>query len=220
MNRAVLRRRSGQHRQLHRPQRRPHVAVGDTRNVLKGLLRHVHPHIAEAPLLVRQRPAHGENHVRLRQGAELEHPAPADNGRGHGDHGILRGGADEADQPLLNSRENTVALRLAPPVAFVQQQIGRLSGHHAALLRGLEHLTHVRHAAGHGVELHKGCAGRPRNNRGQRGFAAPRRPVEDGRGQPVGLDGPPKQPPRADDMPLSNEFIQRPRPHSIRQRRS
>ncbi len=45
-----------------------------------------------------------------------------------------------------------------PAVALVQQQVGGAAIAQAAILRLLEHLAHIRHSAGHSVELFKGAA--------------------------------------------------------------
>ena len=113
----------------------------------------------------------------------------------HGDHRVLRGRADEAYRALLHGGQNASptapcssdGIRPAADRSPVRPYSVRRS------FARLEHLAHVGHAAGHGVELHERCAGGPRDYRGQRGLAASRA----GRrrwttGQPVGLDGAPE----------------------------
>ena len=218
MDHAVLARFGRQHGQLQRAQRGTHVAVGDSGDVAHGLLVHLHSGGAEAALPIRQRAAHGEYHVCLAERIKLKDAAPAHDGRGHGDERIFRRRADEAHHAALDGGQDAVALRLAPPVTFVQQQIRRLPVEAAPVLRLLDDLPHVRYAAGHGVELNEGGMCRARDDGGQRRFAASRRTVEDGGGHAVGLDGAPQEPTRPDDMPLTDKFIQRSRTHAVGQR--
>ena len=81
-------------------------------------------------------------------------------------------------------------------MAFVQQQVCRLPVQAAPVLRFLDDLSHIRHAAGYGVKLHKSGMRRIGDDGGERRFAAPRRAVEDGGSHAVGLDGAAEQPPR------------------------
>ena len=53
---------------------------------------------------------------------------------------------------------------------------------------------------------------------GQRGLAGARRAVEDHAGQPVGLEHPPQQLARPDEMLLADELVERARPHPHGQR--
>ena len=57
------------------------------------------------------------------------------------------------------------------------------------------------------------------DDRGQRGLAGAGRAEEYGAGQPVGLYGAAQQPSLADDVLLTDEFVQRARPHSVGERR-
>ena len=149
----------------------------------------------------------------------MEQPAAADDGGRHGDHRVFGGGADEADRPLLDGGQNGVGLGLAPAMALVQKQIGRLSIELQPVLRLPKHLAHVGNAAGDGVKFDER---RPRRlgNDGREGrLAAAGRAPEDGAGQAVGLDGAPQQLARADNLCLAHEFVQRPRAHAVGQRR-
>ena len=136
--------------------------------------------------------------------------------RGH--ERVFRRRADEAHHAALDGGKDAVALRFAPSVAFVQQQVCRLPIQAAPVLRFLDDLSHIRHAAGYGVKLHKSGMRRIGDDGGERRFAAPRRAVEDGGSHAVGLDGAAEQPPRSDDVPLPDKFVQRSRAHAVSQR--
>ena len=209
----------GQHRQLQGVQRASGVAAGHPGDVSEGVVIDAHVLRAAATFRVAQRLADDPFDVFLCQPLKLKQAASADDGGRHGDHGVFRGGADEPYHPALDGGQYGIRLRLGPAMALVQQQIGGLAVELEPVLRGLQHLPHIRHTAGDGVELLKGRPGGLGDDGGQRGFAAARRAPEDGAGQPVGLDGAAQQPPRGDDVFLPDEFIQRARPHAIRQRR-
>ena len=218
VNHAVLIRFGCQHGQLQRAQCRTHVAVGNPGNVAHRVVVHLHAHAAETALFVGKRAAHGEHHVRFAERIELENPASAHDGRGHGHERVFRRRADEAHHAALDGGKDAVALRFAPSVAFVQQQVCRLPVQAAPVLRFLDDLSHIRHAAGYGVKLHKSGMRRIGDDGGERRFAAPRRAVEDGGSHAVGLDGAAEQPPRPNDVPLPDKFVQRSRTHAVSQR--
>ena len=175
-------------------------------------------HAPQAAFAVFERRAHAVEHVFTRQRIKLENAAAADNGRSHRDHRVFRCGADEADRPFFNRRQDRIALRLVPAVAFVEQQIGRLAGLPAARFRVFEHLAYIRHAAGNGVHFDERAVRRFRNGRRKRRLPAAGRAVKNAACQPVGLDGAAQQPPLPYDMLLPDEFVERARPHAVGQR--
>ena len=209
----------GQKGQLQRPQRGAHIPSGHQGHVPQGAVLALHRVAAKAPLLIGQGPLQRLLHFLHPQGFKVKHPAAADNGRGHAGHGVFRSGADEADQPAFNGGKDAVALGLAPAVALVQQQIGGLALAQAALLGGGQHLAHIRHAAGNGVELFKGAAGDVRDNGGQRGFAAARRAPEDAALEPVRHNGPAKELPLPQQRLLADKLLQGAGAHALRQGR-
>ena len=217
MDGAAVVRVRGEHGQLQRAQRRAHVAVGDAGDMPRRVRVEDHVFAAEAALPVGQRALHRQQHVRLRERLELEDAAPAHDGRGHGDERILRRGADEAHHAALDGGQDGIGLGLAPAVALVQQQVRRLTVERSAVLRLLDHLAHVGHAAGDGIELHERGMRGVRDDGGERRLAAAGRAVEDGGGHAVGLDGAAQKPPRADDVALADEFVERARAHAVGQ---
>ena len=83
----------------------------------------------------------------------------------------------------------------------------------------LDHLAHVLDGGRHGRELFEGPAGRGRHDLGQGGLPGPRRPPEDGRGEPVGLDEGTQRPARADQLVLPDDLVERAGPQAGGQRR-
>ena len=188
------------------------------RDVAQRLLIRIHGHLAQPPFPVGQRLAQDRRHVLLPQGFKGKHPAPADDGGGHGGHGVFRGGTDKADEPLLHSRQNGIALRLGPAVAFIQQQVRCLSVQLPPLRGSLQLLPHVGHAAGDRVHFHKSGLRHVGDHAGQRRFAAPRRAVKNAAGQAIRLDRPPQKTSRPHNVRLPEKFVQTAGAHPIRQR--
>ena len=215
---AVRAHRRGQHGQLQRVERAAHVSARHLRDVVKRLVVQCHMQLAVAPLLVGRCAQDRLFHVLLRQRHKLKQPAARHDGRGHGDHRILGRRADEPDRSLLNRGQDRVGLRLAPPVALVQQQVGALTIQSQAAFRLLQRVAQVAHPAGHGVQSHEGRPRRVRDDRRQRGFSCAGRAVKDRAGQPVGLDGSAQKPPFPHDRPLPQKLIQRSRTHPVGQR--
>ena len=196
----------GQYRQLQRVEGGAGVAVGHAGDVFKGVLVDAHVLLAIAALPVGDGAPQSAFDALAREPLEAEQAAAADDGRGHGDHRVLRGGADEADDAALDGGQNGVRLRLGPAVALVQKQVGRLAVDAQALFGHLEYVAHVGHAAGDGVELHEGGARGLRDDGCQRGLARARRAPEDGAGQAVGLDGAAQELALAHDLLLPDEL--------------
>ena len=209
----------GQPGQLQRAQGGAHVAARHAGDVGKRAVLRAHIAPAVAALRVAQGVLQHAQHILRLKGLELEHPAPAHDGRGHADHGVFRGGADEANEAAFDGGQNAVALRLGPAVALVQQQVGGAAIAQAAILRLLEHLAHIRHTAGHSVELFKGAARHAGDDGRQRGLSAAGRAPEDAALQPVGLNGAAQQPARPQKPLLPHKFVKRAGPHALGQRR-
>src|SRR5207245_5697045 len=78
--------------------------------------------------------------------------------------------------------------------------------------------ANVRNTGGDRVDLAKAAMGMLGNDVSQGSFAGAGRTIENQRVEPVGLQHTTQQLGRADEMLLADEFLQRPRPHSRRQR--
>ena len=104
--------RRGQHRDFQRVQRRAHISARRGRNQRRRVVVQRHAHAAVPALLVRAGAPQRFDHVRVRQRFKAKQAAAAHDGGRHGDHGILRGGADEAHDTLFNGGQDAVRLRL------------------------------------------------------------------------------------------------------------
>ena len=213
-------RRGGEHRKLQRVQGIAAVAVCHCGDKLQRVPVHAHLPVAKAALRIRERRAQRLLYVLGGERIELKHPAARDDGRGHGDHGILRGGADEAHSALFQGGQQAVALGPAPAVTFIQQKIGGLAVELETLCRRVDDFAQLLYAGGYGVELCKGRARAGGDDGSKRRLPRAGRAEEDGGLQPVRQDGAAQQLALANDMPLPDKLVQRARPHAVGKRRS
>ncbi len=218
VNLPVLDRR-GQCRQFQSVERHANIAVGDIGKMLQRVCVRLYVHLAKPAFLVLDGVVQNIQHIFARQGMKSEHPTAGHDGGSHGNHGIFRCRTDEANQPLLHRGKDTVALRLGPAVAFVQEKIGRLAVHPPALRSFFERIPHIGHAGGDCVHFDERGAGHVRNDGSQGGLAAAGRPVKNAARQAVSLNRPPQKTAGTDNIPLAVKFIQIPCTHPVRQRR-
>ena len=153
------------------------------------------------------------------QRQQLENPAARDQRADHLEIGVLGGGADQHEGAVFDMRQQGILLGLVPAVDFVHEQDGFLLVHAPALEGGIDDILQFGLAGQHrrkGLEMGLGLVG---DDLGQGGLAgAGRPPQDDGREQPVGLDGAPQQLAGADDLLLPDELVQRARAHAGGQR--
>jgi len=209
----------GERADLEGVERAARVAVAQLGDVVERLVGQLDTVGAKPPLGVGQRAAHDELDVVGGQGPELEDLRARDE-RGHdGEEGVVGGGADEQHHALLHVGQQHVLLGLVESVDLVDEEHGALAGVPAAVPGRGEHLAHLGHAAGRGVEPLEPRTRGVRDDVGERRLARARRPVEDHRRQPIGVEHTPKQFPRAEEVALADELLGHPRPHARGQRR-
>src|SRR5699024_8184075 len=126
--------------------------------------------------------------------------------------GILGGGADEDDAALLHKGEEGVLLGLVEAVNLVDKDDGALAVA-AVVLRLLHHRADLLDAAGDGREADARGPGVAGDHPGKAGFAHPRRPPEDHRGDAVALNKAAQRLAGAQQVLLPDKFVQRLRPH-------
>ena len=114
----------GEDRQFQGGQGPPGVAAGHAGKMGQGLLRHLRPHGPQTLVLIRQGPAQEGEDIFLFEGLEDEDPGPGQQRPDDLEIGILGGGADEGDQPLLHVGQEGVLLGLVEAVDFVDEQDG------------------------------------------------------------------------------------------------
>jgi len=136
-----------------------------------------------------------------------------------GEEGILRGRADERDHAVLDVGQENILLRLVEAVDLVDEQARPLAVVFEPAAGRLEHVADVLHAGGRCGQFHEPPPRLGGDDLRERRLANAGRPVEDHRREPVGLDEPAEQPPRADDLFLPHIVGQPPRPHPGGERR-
>ena len=122
--------------------------------------------------------------------------------------GVLGGGADQSDQAVLHRGQQRVLLGLVEPVDLVKEQDGAFAVLAQPAAGPLDGGPGVLDGGGHRGELLEGLGGGGGHHPGQGGLARPRRPPQDHRRQPVGLDQLPQRPARPDQMILAHDLVQ------------
>ena len=132
---------------------------------------------------------------------------------------VLGRRADQDDVAGLDARQEGVLLRLVEAVDLVDEEDGAAAEPAPRFLRFGHHRADFLDAGQHGAERDEVRAGRAGDQPRQRGLAGARRTPEDHRLQAVLLDGLPQRPAGPDERVLADEFVERPRPHALGQRR-
>ncbi len=97
---------------------------------------------------------------------------------------------------------------------LVDEQHGAATVHGEALLGGRDDLAHTRHALGHRGERHELALRVVRDEQRERRLPAPWRPPEEHGGHLAALDRLAQRHSRRKQMFLTNEFVERQRPHA------
>ena len=159
---------------------------------------------------VGQRALQQRSDVVRRQRLEVQEQAPRQQRRDQREVGILGGGPDQDDGPVLYDREQDVLLGLAPPVDLVDEQDG---GQHAAP-GPVHHFPGVGHSGGHGRELDHLAAHALAEDEGEGGLPATGRPPQQEGRQVAGSDQRGQRLPRPEQVTLSYDLVERVRPHA------
>ena len=184
----------------------PGVAVGPPHQVVEGVVVGLGLLVPEA---AGQQGAHGVGRQRL----EAEQAGPGQQGGVDLEVRVLGGGPDQDQHPLLDRREQGVLLGAVEAVDLVDEQDGALAVLAQAGAGPVDRLPDVFHAGGHGREGLERLGRGAGHEAGQGGLARPRRPPQDDRRQPVGLDERSQRPPRAEEMVLAHHLVEHPGPH-------
>jgi hypothetical protein len=130
---------------------------------------------------------------------------------------IFGGGADQADAAFFDVREECILLRFVEAMNFVDEDDGA-----RAVLAGAVGIAHdlldFLDAGEHSGKLDEVGLGDAGNDLGERSLAGARRTPEDHRGGVVALDLHAQRFAWPDQVFLSDEFIERARPHAVGQR--
>ena len=187
------------------------VAVGKAGDGPEHLGGDVDADISKAAGIV-QRAGEQLGQVLLGQALQHKHLAAGEQRAVYLKGGVLSGGADEDDAALLHKGEEGVLLGLVEAVNLVDKDDGALAVA-AVVLRLLHHRANLLDAAGDGREVDEFGPGVVGDHPGKAGFAHPRRPPEDHRGDAVALNQAAQHLAGAQQVLLPDKFVQRLRPH-------
>ncbi len=130
----------------------------------------------------------------------------------------MRRRPDQPHHPALHIRQQHILLRLVEPVNLVNKQNSGLPRVLPPIGRRSQHSPHIRHIRFHPAQPLEFAPRLPRDDLRQRSLSRPRRPVKYKRLDAIRLNRAPQQLSRPQDMFLSRELVQVPRPHARRQR--
>ena len=153
-----------------------------------------------------QGPLHGGQDLGGGDGFELEHCAPAEKGRVDVEVGVLSGGGDEGDGPVLHKLQQGLLLLLVEVLDLVQVQqhtAGRQQRSHVA-----DDVLDVLEGRRGGVETVQGLLCPLRNDVGDGGLPRAGGPVEDHVGVGAALDQAAEHRAGGQDVALSHHLVQ------------
>ena len=200
--------------QLHRVHGLPHVPAAGVGNVVGHSLlppqgeRALLPHQTQGPL-------HGGADLIGGDGLELKDRAPAEEGGVDVEIGVLRGGGDEGDGPVLHKLQEGLLLLFVEVLDLVQVQQHAAGGHHGPHIP--DDVLDVLEGGGGGVELVEGAVGSLGDDVGDGSLPGTGGAVEDHIGVGPLLNEPAQQGVGAQQMLLTHDLVDGLRADAVRQ---
>ncbi len=142
----------------------------------------------------------------------MENLAARDERRVDAEERVLRRRADEDDDPILDVAEQHILLRAVEAVDFVEEE-DRPLGVLQAIAGAGEDVADFLDADRRCVDGLEGGLGALGDDLSQGRFAGAGRAVEDRAGQPIGVQQAAEELAGAEEVLLTDEFVQRSRPH-------
>jgi hypothetical protein len=204
-------------RKLQRIQRNPRVAAAQRDQPRLRVVGELHLQPPDAALRVGDGAAHQHAQIVVTERFEPHHPRPRQQRRIDLERRVLGGGPEQPHQAALDLRQYRVLLRLVEAVDLVDEQ-QRPPLHALPLARPLHHLAKIGDARADRAHRLERRARHGGDDARQRGLAAARRPPEDQRRKLIGFQRLAQHRARTDRRLVSDELVQRPRPHPPRQR--
>ena len=177
-----------------------------------------HRDLAQAALLVGQRPADERPDVLPRQRLEGEDLAAREQRRVDREERVLRRRADQDDDPFFHVRQQHVLLCAVEAVDFVEEEDRPLAEVFEVLAGLGQDFADFLDAGGDRVHRLEAALGVVGDDVRERGLSGPRRAVEDQRGEAVGEQHSPEQLAGPEEVFLPDELVERSRPHPRRER--
>ena len=191
----------------------PGIAVSNVHQVIEGVRIELNAVVAVAPLAISQRCSRHLDKLRFGVGPELEYAAAAHQRPIHLEVGVLGGGTDQDHGTVLHPGEQRILLRLIEAVHLVDEENGAAPLEVEPLPRRRHRLANLLDARKHRIEADEGGLGGVGDDPRQGGLTGAGRAVEDQAREAIGLDRPSQQPPRPQDVRLTDEFVEDPGAH-------
>ena len=188
------------------------VAIGLVDEMLDGV-------VVGLTALPGERPAHQLPKVIGSQRVQTEQARAAHERRVDLEERVLGRGADQDERAVLDRREQRILLRLVEAVDLVEEQDRPLSLLGQAPAGPVDDFAYVFHARRHGRERDERLLAALGDQPGERRLPRPRRPPQDDRGQPVGLDQGAQRGALAQQVVLAHHLVERAGAQPGRQRR-
>ena len=217
MHHAICRHRGGKHSYLQRRERLAHIAIRFQRQMRQSILRDFELHVAEPPLRVGRSAAQQCHNIRILHRLQGENLRTGEHSRIDGEIGILRSRPDKAYRTALQMRQEHILLRLIEAVKLVHKKNCSLPVHGLAGLGLRNFLANIAHIGLHTIKHHKIRTCLACNDVCQRGLPHTGRPIENERGETVGLNRTAQQLPRRQQVLLPGDFLQALGAHTRRQ---
>ncbi len=166
-----------------------------------------------------QSPVEKGTDIGLCERLELVQLAAGDERRDDLEIGVLGGGPDEGDDPVLDRVQERILLGLGEPVDLVDEEHGPPAGLSPPVPGPLDDLAHLGHPRTDGRQLFVRGAGLGCHQTGDRGLAGTGRAEEDHGAHRAGFESHAQGTALAHQVLLSDDVVQTPRPHARRQRR-
>ena len=200
---------------LERVERPPRVPLRMSHQEFQSLFSQLDLSPFPIPLsLGADRPVDHVPYVGVGEGLEHEYPAARQQCPGQLEAGVLRGGADQRDDAVLDPRKERVLLRPVEAVDLVAEQNGAASFVLEALLRLLDDLTHAGHPLGDRGERLEVPLRVVRDQPGEGRLARAGRAPEDARPDVAATDQLAQRLPRPEQVLLAEKILEARRPHA------
>ena|SRR5437870_120895 len=204
---------------LERVERAPSISLRVSDEQVNRLVREAYLSLLPSPLEFRaDRPLEHRADVSVGERLQHEHPTPGEQRLRQLETRVLRGGADQRDDPVLDPGEKGVLLALVEAVDLVAEENRPAALVAAPLLGFLDDLPHPPHAFGHSRERLEVAVGVVRDEARQRGLAGAGRAPENAGAHIAAADQVAERLPRPEQVLLAQELLEGPGPHPRRQR--
>jgi hypothetical protein len=165
-----------------------------------------------------ERPAQNRRDILVAECAQHQHAGAREQRRNYLEGGILGGRADERDESAFDVGQDGVLLRAVPSMDLVDENHRAAPAGFKFAPRFFDRLAQLAYSGRYSGDRTKARAGLSREQKRDRGLAAPRRPPQDYRRQRARREHPAEHLVGAKQMLLADDLVEAPRAHPVRQR--